>query len=616
MNSLPPNPVTGNGKATAPPFTPLPPPVTPDDPPAEADEPLGPEPEARASTAEPAPDDAAPSATPFVGQGGPLLRKHKKTAVALATSSEKQNIERAIKAVVKFPQLWPLFGIAHGGRSIFGEQPSVAEAFAAAGCTVEACVWEAATVAYQAFSAPSRENVQYSLQHLEFGYFGSTPPRAEIDDFVESLYGAMDLTLEAARALVKEVLKRQLFYKPMKAACAAAAGDWLAENAWKRAEALRDEIDSILQGVEAEGPFSLEDFRQRADELKELVKGVLVAGQPGLLGGPSKSQKTLLTLDMCVSVATGTPFLDHFPCPQPRRVALYSGESGAATITRKVDVITEAKKRLLLGNEHARFDRLLEENVFLDDRLPDLGDPSALKRLGKIIEDKAISLVIVDPLLLALGAAAKDLANSAVIGELIMKANRAVTEAGGTLLLVHHTAGDRFRRQAGGSRGPLQLCDLAYPGITNFVRQWVTVNRASEYDAATRRSELWLNIGGSGLQTGGVFHATIDEGHGHDRWDVLVRPEAQQHDHEREARDRQRQRNESDTDRRILEFLRANPDASIRQMCRDNDMLQGIGDAGIRAGLNRLQSHGAVTSADHAGCARWSAVHSGNDRDA
>ena len=63
-----------------------------------------------------------------------------------------------------------------------------------------------------------------------------------------------------------------------------------------------------------------------------LVKGVLVEGQPMIMGGRPKTLKTGFACDLVVSLGSGTPFLGRFDVPRQVTAGFWSGESGAATI--------------------------------------------------------------------------------------------------------------------------------------------------------------------------------------------------------------------------------------------------------------------------------------------
>ena len=86
-----------------------------------------------------------------------------------------------------------------------------------------------------------------------------------------------------------------------------------------------------------------EEFFGRERPIEYLVEGLVVRGQPLVIGGPVKSCKTLLVLDLAYSLASGTPFLGRFAVPKPARVVVFSGESGAATLDAKSRLIAAAK---------------------------------------------------------------------------------------------------------------------------------------------------------------------------------------------------------------------------------------------------------------------------------
>src|SRR5262245_39310713 len=74
--------------------------------------------------------------------------------------------------------------------------------------------------------------------------------------------------------------------------------------------------------------------RMEEQEDEWLVTWMFVKDQPGLIGGPSKTLKTWLAIDMAISLGSQTPFLGYFDVPKRVRTWFLSGESGQRTIYR------------------------------------------------------------------------------------------------------------------------------------------------------------------------------------------------------------------------------------------------------------------------------------------
>jgi hypothetical protein len=80
-----------------------------------------------------------------------------------------------------------------------------------------------------------------------------------------------------------------------------------------------------------------------AGEPRWLVQGLWPADAYGVLAAQEKAGKTWAALDLAVSVATGRPWLDHFPCPNSGPVLVFLGEGGEWATVRRIEAIATAK---------------------------------------------------------------------------------------------------------------------------------------------------------------------------------------------------------------------------------------------------------------------------------
>src|SRR5262249_44383583 len=71
-------------------------------------------------------------------------------------------------------------------------------------------------------------------------------------------------------------------------------------------------------------PRSSMEFFARDSRPTWLVERLLVADQPAVIGGIAQGMKTSIGIDLCVSLASKTPFLGHFKTIMPLRVAVLS----------------------------------------------------------------------------------------------------------------------------------------------------------------------------------------------------------------------------------------------------------------------------------------------------
>ncbi len=246
-----------------------------------------------------------------------------------------------------------------------------------------------------------------------------------------------------------------------------------------------------------------------------LVEGILVAGQPCVLGGSFKTMKTTIAADLAVSCAVGGNFLGYFPVPRPLRVGMISGESGRHTLAE-----TTARIACAAGIDP----RVDLHNLIWSTDVPRLTNASDVAALRQFIKGDQLDLIIVDPLYLALGGASGDASNLYAMGTALGPLAALGHEFGCTVVLVHHTS-----RGASRSRGfePPELGDLSFSGPSEFARQWMLLGRRSPYQPGSGLHGVWLNVGGSAGHSG-CWGVDIDEGLQNENftgriWDVRVR---------------------------------------------------------------------------------------------
>lgn len=129
-------------------------------------------------------------------------------------------------------------------------------------------------------------------------------------------------------------------------------------------------------------------------------------------------------MDLAVSLATGTKFLNAFAWPKACNVAVFSGESGRQAINETIQRICRSK-----GEEPE------ECALFCGFTLPRLGSVSDRNEPRHHIRDDGIEVVVVHPLYLCLGGdrlvAASNLFE---VGPVLAKFGHACRRAGATAI--------------------------------------------------------------------------------------------------------------------------------------------------------------------------------------
>jgi replicative DNA helicase len=237
-----------------------------------------------------------------------------------------------------------------------------------------------------------------------------------------------------------------------------------------------------------------------------LVEQILLPGQPGVIGGPRKSLKTSIGIDLAVSLSSGEPFLGRFRVPKAVRAAVISGESGGATLQDLAQRVCQAKQLTLDDCD-----------LLWSFDLPQLGRTTHLRKLADFLSDKQIAVLIFDPLYLCLldGNNRVSASNLFEIGPHLRHVAGVCLNAGTTPLLVHHSTKGATKRTE--QETPLDLDDLAFVGVGEFVRQWILLSRRERYRPGSGEHQLLMAVGGSAGHSGcwtvhvqeGVLNATL-----------------------------------------------------------------------------------------------------------
>lgn len=255
--------------------------------------------------------------------------------------------------------------------------------------------------------------------------------------------------------------------------------------------------------------FSAAELDAAEFELEYLVEGMLVAGQPCIVGGGKKEQKTNMLLDLAISLALGGHWLGRFKVNRACRVLFMSGESGEGTIQDRARVIA-GKAGYPLANVG---------NFYYSPHLAQFGHVTDMRRLRKSLEQDECEVVCIDPAYLCMNTEGGERSIFAM-GPLLRSVSELCQEVGATLILCHHC-----RKNIADPFEPPQLENIAFSGFQEFARQWLLTGRRSLYEPGSGWHELWLAAGGSAGHSS-LWAVDIDEGPWQPgvsrKWDVAI----------------------------------------------------------------------------------------------
>ena len=245
-----------------------------------------------------------------------------------------------------------------------------------------------------------------------------------------------------------------------------------------------------------------------------LIPNLISMTGPNILAGPSKTLKTADSMDLAVSVGSGTQYLNHFPVCQRRKVLYITGETNEAQCARRLNKCLKSKG---LGF-YSDIDLHIEYLQF-----PKILDPIEVMRLANTVHTQSFEVVIIDPLYRGLAGA--DMSSLTEVGPSILELQQALSPA---LLILSHHSTKASAKQIG---KPLNLEDVSGAGVAESMAAWNLRSRYSEYKHDGQH-QIIVNMG-SRDTNGGLYLYEFND----DEWGWKVTPL-------HEFKQRQRERNQ------------------------------------------------------------------------
>jgi hypothetical protein len=289
----------------------------------------------------------------------------------------------------------------------------------------------------------------------------------------------------------------------------------------------------------------------------------LLAVMPTVIGGRLKSLKTLVMLDLAVSLASGTKFLDEWKC-QKVPVAVWSGESGRAAIQN-------ALRRIYKGKGIKPSDCLLK----LHFTLPPLYSQTDMDILAGLIRRDGRKAVFIDPAYLCLlnQDTAGKAGNIFVMGNALRPLSEVGNDTKCLVGLCHHfgkwTDSTNFT--------PAELAELSQAGMAEWAGNWLLLARRAPY-LDDGKHLLYLTAGnrcGTALKRAiDVDEGPMDErGHFRTKWDVrvtnLVQAAADDRLAKIEKKQAEAQTVEAERQEKVVEFLTTKPGGETAAEIKD-----------------------------------------------
>lgn len=265
-------------------------------------------------------------------------------------------------------------------------------------------------------------------------------------------------------------------------------------------------------------PIPVKELAKMDLRIEWLAEGAITAEGSLFIGGREKCFKTAIAVDLLVSLATETPFLNKFPVPVSKRSVMFTAEIGLGRAQTSILSICKSKG---VSMEHI-------DGMDIVDSVPSFAinpktgdyDPQTKKALDGLqfyFEDYKPEIAIFDPLYFAMGGAS--VGDMYEIGRVLRKISEICKAHSVQPVFCHHA-----RKNGDKEFKPMDLGDLYGSGVSAFARQWILLAHAEPFQGGV--AQLYATIGGSSQGSRGLWRIEIDEGEPDDimdrSWRVTV----------------------------------------------------------------------------------------------
>jgi len=171
-----------------------------------------------------------------------------------------------------------------------------------------------------------------------------------------------------------------------------------------------------------------------------LIEGLWGSGAVGVIGGPPKSFKSWLALELALAVASGKPALGRYAVAKPGPVLVYAAEDAPIQVRERVAALARAR-----GTDFAA----LEVGLILDPELK-LDRPEDIVRLRRTLARRRPRMLVLDPYVRLQSSDENNATEVARVLGALRSLSRAFACA---ILVVHHARKNSADRDGQALRG-------------------------------------------------------------------------------------------------------------------------------------------------------------------